>query len=196
MADGTTISLQTTGDKIDTEDFGTRGKAQRIKLVLGALDSDGGDITPTNPLPNKETYAPNAEDNVNNVIGTIQKPVVASQYSPIISTTAITPATKKSAKNFPGQLLSIYATNANAAVRYLLIHDKGSTPAGGDVPLLAYPIPAGTAAAPGSIKFGSSDWTENGLSMSNGVSYAISTTAASFTDAATSTDHIVNAFYI
>lgn len=150
----------------------------------------------THAFKTKEQYAPGAEDNVNNVVGVIQKPVVASQYSPILSTTAITPATKIAAKNFPGQLLSAYATNANAAVRYLLILNKSSTPAGADVPVLAYPIPAGTAAAPGSIKLGSSDWTENGLSMSNGVSYAISTTAASFTDSATASEHIVNAMYI
>jgi hypothetical protein len=51
MADGTTLYPGAGGDKIDTEDLGGRGKIQRVKLALGALDVDGNDISPTNPVP-------------------------------------------------------------------------------------------------------------------------------------------------
>lgn len=51
MSDGTTVSPS--NDKIDTEDLGGRGKVQRSKIALGALDADGGDVTDTNPFPAK-----------------------------------------------------------------------------------------------------------------------------------------------
>jgi len=51
MADNTTLNAMSGGDTIQTEDFGSAGKIQRMKLALGAKDSDIGDVTTTNPLP-------------------------------------------------------------------------------------------------------------------------------------------------
>lgn len=44
MAQGTTLNAGVGGDKMDTEDFGTRGKAQRVKIAVGAIDVDGGEV--------------------------------------------------------------------------------------------------------------------------------------------------------
>src|SRR5437899_2615966 len=51
MSDSTTLNSMSGGDKVDTEDIGARGKLQRIKIATGALDVDGGDVTPSNPFP-------------------------------------------------------------------------------------------------------------------------------------------------
>lgn len=51
MADGTVLNSMAGGDKVDTEDMGSRGKIQRMKLVLGNIDTDGGDVYSSNPLP-------------------------------------------------------------------------------------------------------------------------------------------------
>lgn len=56
MADGTQLNAPTTsGDKVWTEDTGdARGKIQRVKIALGALGVDGGDVAPANPIPVRE----------------------------------------------------------------------------------------------------------------------------------------------
>jgi hypothetical protein len=51
MADGTILNAGSGGDTIQTEDFGAAGKIPRSKLVLGAVDVDGGDVSATNPMP-------------------------------------------------------------------------------------------------------------------------------------------------
>lgn len=100
-----------------------------------------------------------------------------------------------SVKASAGRLKSIRATNANAAVRYLQIHNKASAPAGGDVPLAVYPIPAGTAASPAAIELGKDFFLDNGLVLSTGIAVGISTTAATYT-AATAAEHTVAGMYV
>lgn len=73
------------------------------------------------------------------------------------------------AKNKPGYLTSVYASNANAAVRYLKIYNKATAPTvGTDTPVLVYAIPA-----TGSINF-----DLEGQRFSNGISYATTTGVA------------------
>jgi hypothetical protein len=134
-----------------------------------------------------EQYAPAAEDNTNQVIAQQIRPVAGSTYSPLtfgIFGTDVDLAAKGSA----GNLFSIYATNINATVRYLQIHNKATAPANPNVPILSLPIPAGTSTAPSSIKLGREFFGEGGLYLSTGVAIGISTTEATFT-AATITDH-------
>ena len=50
MAANTTLNTGTGGDVIATDDL-TTAKAQRIKLMLGATGTDGGNVTSTNALP-------------------------------------------------------------------------------------------------------------------------------------------------
>lgn len=103
----------------------------------------------------------------------------------------ITQVTKKLVNAGSTNIHSITATNTNAAIRYLQLHNKATAPAGGDVPVLSFPIPAGTATDPGVVTFTEDDFGREGLNFALGLGWAISTTLATFTDSATSTDHIV-----
>lgn len=50
MSDNTILNPGVGGDTISTEDIST-SKIQRVKIALGAHGLDGGNVTPTNPLP-------------------------------------------------------------------------------------------------------------------------------------------------
>lgn len=100
-----------------------------------------------------------------------------------------------SVKGSAGYLKSIRVSNINAAIRYLQIHNKATAPAGGDTPILSFPIPAGSATVPQYLSFGQDDWGPGGLSCSTGISIGISTVAATFT-AATTTDHVTAGSYV
>lgn len=103
----------------------------------------------------------------------------SSAYHPITQVT--TAAVKGSA----GNVFKIRATNENVAVRYLQLHNKATAPAGTNVPVLSWKIPAGSATAPGYIEF---EWVY-GEAFATGIGVAISTTQATFTDSATATEH-------
>lgn len=98
-------------------------------------------------------------------------------------------ATKANLKAASGRVGSIRVTNANAAVRYFQIHNKATAPAGTDVPLMWVLLPAGTAAAPSVTTLDANFFGDGGIRCGTGLGWAISTTAASFTDSATAGDH-------
>lgn len=50
MADNTALNLGTGGDTIRTDDL-TTAKAQCVKLITGAANTDGGVVTTSNPYP-------------------------------------------------------------------------------------------------------------------------------------------------
>ena len=95
-----------------------------------------------------------------------------------------------SVKATAGNITSIYASNANAAVRYLQLFNKASAPTGGDVPVHSWPI----TVSGGSILVGTDFFGTNGGYASSGIAIGISTTSATFT-AATAADHIINGMY-
>lgn len=141
-----------------------------------------------------EQYAPAYEDNANGVAGVQQKPIVSPLYSGT-AFQAVLNDVDISAKAAPGNLLSIRATNINAAIRYLQIHNKASAPSGGDSATISIPIPAGTSTAPSVVQLGNEFFGNNGLYLSTGISIGISTAATTFT-AATTTDHVVTGMYV
>jgi hypothetical protein len=147
----------------------------------------------TGAMLTREQYAPGAEDNTNNVIAVVRKAVVASTYSPT-ATTSFGTATKANPKAAAGVFTSLSCTNENAAVRYLQIHNKASAPAGTDVPIFSVPIPAGSTNAPGAVILDREFL--NDYYLGTGVSWAISTTKATFTDSATAGDHTLNGTYV
>lgn len=129
----------------------------------------------------EEQLVPAYEDNTNGVAGVLAKPVVSSSYSG-------TPGHAEddadvSVKASPGQLLSVVATNENAAVRYLQIHNKASAPASSETAVVSYIIPAGTTAAPGRIQLNMADFGNNGIHLSTGIALGISTAIDTFTAA-------------
>ena len=130
------------------------------------------------------------EDAVNSTGKSTNKVVIASTYTPSLDTsfgTAVTHNAKASA----GVLYGIDVTNINAAVRYFQIFN--STGGTGTV-LMSFPIPAGTSTAPARLTLGPSYWGPNGLYLSTGLTWGISTTQATYTGA-TTTDHNVNLLY-
>lgn len=103
--------------------------------------------------------------------------------------------TKANIKATPGSVFSAFISNANAAVRFFQLHNKASAPAAADVPLMSFPIPAGSANAPTCIAFGTDFFTDRGMAFGTGIGWAISTTYGTFTDAATATDHVAEVHF-
>jgi len=134
------------------------------------------------------------EDLTNNVLGIVNKPIAASTYS--LSRSAIFASdVDVSAKAAAGNIFSAHAHNINASIRYLHIFNKASAPAGSDVPVFSFAIPAGTANQPGDRLIGTDFFGTAGYYLSTGVAYGVSTVNATFT-AATTTDHNEHVMYI
>ena len=78
-----------------------------------------------------------------------------------------------SLKASAGTLYMIYAANLNAAVRYLKLYNKASSPTvGTDTPVATLPIPASTTGAGFALDFGP------GFDFATGIAYALTTGAA------------------
>lgn len=136
-----------------------------------------------------EQWMATAEDNPNAVIGVAVKPVSSSTYA-ATTTGSLGASVAISAKNAPGNLFCVMADNANAADRYLQVHNKASAPASSDVPVLSYKIPAG-----GMLVLDRGIFGEHGKYLSTGIAIGISTVRATFT-AATVTDHYTYAEFV
>src|SRR5258708_4657496 len=147
MADGTTLNSQAGGDKIDTEDIGTRGKLQRMKIVTGALDTDGGDVTTANPFWIALASLIAGENLTDNVLGVTRKPIATATYNPLVDSSFGTKNANTS-KASQGNILSFDVTNVNAALRFFQLFNKATTPVNTDVPIFSFPVPAGTATVP------------------------------------------------
>lgn len=135
------------------------------------------------------------ENLTDNVMMTANKPVSGAAYSPSIYA-PLTQVTKNFIKATPGNVFSFDITNDNAAVRYFQLHNKITAPAGTDVPIYSWKVPAGTANNPGFLTLGSEFFTGSGRYFSVGIGWAISTTLATFTDAATNTEHVVHVHFL
>ena len=130
------------------------------------------------------------EDLTNNVLGVVQKQIIASTYSPSIDTSFGTVVTHNS-KATAGLIMSFDVTSINAAVRYFQFYNSTGSTA---TVLFSFPIPAGTSTAPARLTLGDTFFGNNGYCMSTGITWGISTTVATYT-AATNTDHVVNLTY-
>lgn len=86
-------------------------------------------------------------------------------------------------KNAAGTVYGIYASNVNAAIRYLKLYNKASAPTvGTDVPVLTIPIPATGFA---NVPFGAL-----GKRFATGISFALTTGAADSDTAAVAANEI------
>lgn len=127
---------------------------------------------------------------------TAPAPLAATVNSGPSTDAVLTQVTARLVKNAAGNVYSLYATNANAAARFLQLHDKATAPVATDVPRYSFAIPAGTAAAPGVLVLNSDFFTTYGVRFTTGIGYAVSTTFGTFTNAATATEHIVAVHFI
>lgn len=213
----TQTSLASTTYKVKTT-AGTGSAASQIQGNVASLDTDSGNpvkiglvynTTPPAPtngkrvdgqadsagnLKNAEQYAAQAEDNINAVIAFAKRPLAVSMYSPTefknfgANTTLNIKATL-------GNIYSLYSTNASASVRYLQLHKTATVPAGGAVPQWVIPIPPASAGVPGVAGWSEADFSEMGVHSTIGWAYAISTTAGTFTDSATASEHYILGTY-
>lgn len=95
-------------------------------------------------------------------------------------------ATKANVTTSGRTVTGVYATNANAAVRYVQLHNKATAPAANDVPILSLPIPVTT---------GTVYLSNLNINCTLGVSWAISTALEKFTDSATAAEHTIAVTY-
>jgi hypothetical protein len=143
-------------------------------------------------LQDAEQFSPVAEDNFNGVIAVSLLPTTASIYTPTVSGSvgALPGGTVPGViKAGPGTLYRVFATNRNAAARYVTLHNLATGPTG--VPIASYLI-GGTAIDPGSTVIDFGPW---GWAFTVGISIGISTSATSYS-AATPTEHDVSCMYM
>ena len=143
---------------------------QKIQAYIAAGTNNIGDVDVLSTVPPTPSAASG---------------VAASQYHPV---TQVTTAVVKASA---GNVFKVRATNENAAARYFQLHNKATAPAGTDVPVLSWKIPAGTATVPGYIEFEFA----YGKAFATGIGVAISTTQATFTDSATAAEHEIAVGY-
>lgn len=79
-------------------------------------------------------------------------------------------------KSSTGNIFSLYCNNANAASRYIQIHNTATVPAGGAAPVLSFLIPPTSQ-----IIVGTDFFTNEGLNLSTGIAFAFSTTRDTYT---------------
>jgi hypothetical protein len=156
----------------------------RRGAAAGAVPTNGSGVVPV-----AEQFAPVAEDNTNGVYAEVIKPLATSTYAPTLAT-GLGVATKANVKASAGNVLSVRVSNANAAARFLLLHNKATAPVATDVPLYAFYLPPAST-----IEIGAGFFVGSGGFFSTGIGWAISTTAATFTDSATAADHVLAVHY-
>lgn len=92
-------------------------------------------------------------------------------------------------KNAPGVLFSIVAHNANAAARFLQVHNVAAALSGSEVPVFTINVPATS-----SIQVGQDVLTDSGMNLSTGITLGMSTARESYT-AATAGETTLFALY-
>lgn len=92
-----------------------------------------------------------------------------------------------SLKGSAGQVYSIYAHNTNAAVRYLKLYNKATSPTvGTDTPVITFPIPGNTAGNGAVLDTGGM-----GIAFGTGIAYATTVGVADANASAVAADEIV-----
>lgn len=78
-----------------------------------------------------------------------------------------------------GEILSLSCENTNLfSTRYIQIHDTATVPGAGAVPTFSFLVPASSQ-----IVIGSDFFTDNGVTLDNGIAFAFSTTSNTYTAA-------------
>lgn len=79
-------------------------------------------------------------------------------------------------KSSAGVVISLYCHNANAADRFIQLHNTATVPAGGATPLYTFRVPAG-----GDVLIGTDFFTLLGATFSTGIAFAFSTSINTLT---------------
>jgi hypothetical protein len=120
-----------------------------------------------------EQLAPGAEDNTNNIIAGIPRPLAVSTYTASTATNKGAVATRAE-KASAGNLFSGWFYNTNAATRWLFLCNIATDPVAGTAALYnPIPIPSGVM-----VMIGEEIWGQTGLPFSTGIGVAFMTTQA------------------
>lgn len=150
-----------------------------LEVIAGVL-ADGVTIVPFKA----------ASDGTLATSSTAGAPAISATTSPSLDTSFGAKVTNNT-KGTAAQLVSLRATNANAAVRYFQLFNATSATG---TPIYSEPIPAGTTTQPSSLILDSVFFGQGGKNFSTALSWGISTTQTSYT-AATAADHSVTVHY-
>ena len=172
-------NIATPTDAIDTRTFiqlfdGATWDVWRATSVAGAAN-----VT--------EMLMPQYEDNTNLVAAIIERPLANITYTPTLFTNFGT-LTTASVKGSAGNVRAVRCTNASGSVRFLQLHNKATAPAAADVPIYSFPMAAGVT----DFQIGHDFFVNAGGHFTLGIGWCISTTLATFTDAATASEHITH----
>lgn len=117
----------------------------------------------------REGFAPDYEDNTNDVAAVIMRPLAVSTYAWTLFSN-FGANTTLNVKVSAGNIKSIYCHNRNAAIRYIQIHNTATVPTSPTgIPLYTFLIPgSGTAIIDGAFL------GENGANLTTGIAFAIS----------------------
>ena len=115
------------------------------------------------------------EDQTNNLQSVAIKPLAVSTYS-FTSFQNYGANATLNVKASAGNVYGVSCYNANAAARWIQLHNTATTPGGGAVPLFSFLVPAGSQVVIDTDWFGL-----NGMAFSNGIAFAFSTAANSYT---------------
>lgn len=168
------------------------------KLAYGAADS-ATMVSMSNPLPVADgggsltvdmTSLPALATGTNTIgsVGLAPRTSGGLSISRVISA-ATTNAT--SVKASAGQVFGWFASNVNAAARYLKLYNKASAPTvGSDTPVMTILIPGNTAGAGTNIEY------TNGIAFATGIALALTTGVADAdTGAVAANELVVNLLY-
>jgi len=133
------------------------------------------------------------ENQTADTMGITDKPVNDSTYAPANYQMPASPVAAQNVKGSDASIYSIMATNTNAALRWLQIFNTTTAPSASDPKFKQWPIPAGTANAPGTLIL-DKNYFATLLKCSTGLTFGFSTTKDTYT-AATAADHFIDINY-
>lgn len=144
----------------------------------GAIKGDS-----TGAIYNRETQAPNYEEQTLGVALTMEKPTASQSYVLSLDTSSAAEASSVT-KASAGRLYGFVFSNGNGATRYLQFFNSTTVPADTAVPFLVYKVAAGETVR---------EWFGMGIPFSTGIAWCNSSTQNTKTIG--STDSIANVFY-
>lgn len=105
--------------------------------------------------------------------------------------------TTHTSKATPAVLISFTCSSVNAAIRYFMLFNITSAPTTGTtVPLMSFPIGAGSATVPSSLSRDATFFAEYGFLFATGLTWGVSSVAGTYTSTGVNaSDHIVHVIY-
>jgi hypothetical protein len=150
VADNFVANAGSGGSTFAADDIGAGVLATRVKPVWG-VDGTGTDPSVATPFP----------------VQIIPQTTGGCTIKKVISTANTNDTNVKASA---GQVYGIVAVNTNAAIRYLKLYNKATTPTvGTDTPVLTFAIPAATTGA------GFTFAIPNGIAFGTGIGYGLTT---------------------